>query len=106
MAYTDRDIYGGWTDLPAPGIQANIIGQRDYFHLEKINNRWVFVTPAQNQFFYSGVQIMDSDLAHEIGDTFRKYKYPAPDTKGKWAEDIATQLKTYGINAIGYRCAP
>ena len=81
----NTDRYGGYVDLPAPG------GATGFFRVEKVGNRWVFVTPAGHAFWYRGVQ--------NIGDYFfvpGKYA-----TKEEWGVQVRRRLKRWGFNAVG-----
>lgn len=89
----ELDKYGGWT-----GIRGQKTG---FFHLEKINGRWWFITPEGNVFFalslshlYSG----ESDVACQNvygGD------------KDAWMKDSLAKARAMGFNcALGGPTSP
>jgi len=68
------DEYGGWHDIWGQ--------QTGFFHLEKIRDRWWFITPTGNVFLAKGVEAVN----------------PAPGDK---PAQVRRQLATWDFNSVG-----
>jgi hypothetical protein len=84
------DQYGGYADLPAPG------GATGYFRMEKIGNRWVFVSPQGNTFwmrsvYHANESFLDADVIPN--------KYGGD--VNLWATQRNRRLLSWGFNALG-----
>lgn len=72
------DKYGGWKKVKGKAT--------DFFHTEKINNRWWIITPEGNGFIVVGIQHM-----------------LRPDNLSeKWIEGSIQKLKEWGFNSISH----
>ena len=89
-----RDAYGGTT-----AVRAKATG---YFRMEKINDRWWFVTPEGNAFLSAGINHLDlAALKHPDNVHIYRERYDGRDDcyikKG-----IAAPLRDWGFNTIGW----
>src|SRR5262245_50560025 len=83
------DNYGGYADLQAPG------GATGFFRLERVDQRWVFVTPEGNVFWLRSVYNVDWG-GREYRDVTTT-KYPNGEV---WTQAVR-RLRNWGFNALG-----
>ena len=84
------DQYGGRTDIKC----AN---STEWFHTEKLGDRWWFCTPLGNAFFMEGVYVVapsDNGFQNAV-----KRKYG--DANAAWAEETKKRLQSWGFNTLG-----
>jgi hypothetical protein len=81
------DEYGGLADVPSPN------GATGHFRVEKFGNRWMYVTPAGNAFWSTGVFAVVPDNATKI---IAKYG----DADKTWGPQQVIRLKSWGFNTI------
>lgn len=96
------DQYGGYVDLPAPD------GATGFFRVERIGNRWLFVTPDGHAFWMRavyGVDITDGGQAYVEA---LKQKYNSPNEIPWWtfATQAVRRLRSWGFNALGEYHSP
>jgi len=91
------DQYGGYVDLPAPG------GSTGFFRVEKVGNRWIFVTPEGNAFWIRavyGVDITDGGQAY-VEALKQKYNSPGGIPWWTFVTQAVRRLRSWGFNALG-----
>ena len=74
----DRDRYGGWTKISTEAT--------GFFRIEKLENRWWFITPEGNVFMSTGMNHVD-------------YK---EDYSPEFIRFVVGHLKDWGFNTIGW----
>ncbi len=91
------DQYGGYVGLSVPG------GATGHFRVAKLNNRWMFATPAGNAFWMLGVYNVDVDEhVTDLGRTYKQVviaKYGDADLT--WGPQQNRRLKAWGFNTLG-----
>ncbi len=91
------DQYGGYAGLSIPG------GATGHFRVAKLNNRWMFATPAGNAFWMLGVYNVDVDEhVTDLGRTYKQVviaKYGDADLT--WGPQQNRRLKAWGFNTLG-----
>jgi hypothetical protein len=97
------DAYGGYVALKSQQPR------NGYFTVEKIGNRWWFITPAGHAFValsVSGVGRSPSDGADRDGKGYKDY-VPLKYGKGggawvrRWEQATLERLRSWGFNTIG-----
>ena len=89
-----RGAYGGTTAVRAKAT--------DYFRMEKVNDRWWFVTPEGNGFLSVGINHLDlAALKHPDNVHIFRERYGAQDDC-YIKEGIAAPLRDWGFNTIGW----
>jgi len=84
---------GGWTKLKAKSS--------GYFRVDKIKNRWWFITPQGHAFLSLGVNHADSSMLKHP-DNIHVYQNRYKNDKN-WAKNgLAKDLKNWGFNTIGW----
>lgn len=92
------------------GMDIKVSDARGYFRVEKIGDRWVFVTPEGNAFCMLGVfDIQVTTSIDDLGDSYhnrihRKYnptgELKAWDTKWVWGRQVVRRLQSWLFNTI------
>ncbi len=89
------DQYGGYLGLSVPG------GATGHFRVAKLNNRWVFVTPAGNAFWMLGVYNVSLEGTNALGVPYQTTVMNKYGTATVWGAQETVRLKSWGFNAIG-----
>ncbi len=84
------DQYGGYASLPVPG------GATGYFRVGKLGDRWVFVTPAGNAFWMTGVFNINADT--RFVDLAAKYGGTNP--QASFGIEATKRLTSWGFNSV------
>ncbi len=84
------DQYGGYTSLPVPG------GATGRFRVGKLGSRSVFVTPAGNAFWMTGVFNIDVDT--RFVDIAAKYGGTNP--QASFGIQATKRLRSWGFNSV------
>ncbi len=92
---TARDRYGGVTALRGQAT--------GWFHVEKLNGRWFFITPAGNAFFSLGVTHADDAARRDERDLFHS-RYGGREES--LADFLTARLLDWGFNSAGYGALP
>jgi hypothetical protein len=92
-AQTAVDQYGGVVGATSPN------GGTGYFRVEKVNNRWLFVSPAGNYFWMRSVQ----SVAPYDGGTTETNAVTAKYPLGmfQWGDQTNRRLGDMGFNTLG-----
>ena len=91
------DEHGGYKSLPIAGKASG------FFRVEKLGNRWVFVTPEGHAFWLRavyGVDITDGGASY-IENLKKKYNDPSYIPWWPYVGQAAKRLKAWGFNAFG-----
>jgi hypothetical protein len=89
------DKYGGHLSLNAK--------KTGWFHVEKLNNRWYFVTPEGNGFFSLGATHSEECIAQDELNLFET-KYNR--SEERLSEFFLSNFKKWGYNSSGYGVLP
>lgn len=92
------DKYGGYEDITVPG------GATGFFRIEKLGDRWMFVTPQGHPYWLLAVYGLDiTDGGNRYVEAITK-KYPGTPEWGyrwEWAGNSLRRIKSWGFNAVG-----
>jgi len=100
-ASTDRDRYGGWTDLR--------FERTGFFHVSQHNGLWWLVTPQGNAFLSKGVNHVSfrADEAPALGySPYRRAVQSKYGSESTWAEAVVVRLRGWGFNTLGSWSSP
>jgi hypothetical protein len=90
------DQYGGVVRQPCPS------GAAAAFYVNKINNRWVFCTPAGHAMWMLGVQNVTPDKStDDMGGNYYDRMLVKYGTVETWGRVQAVRLKSWGFNTLG-----
>src|SRR6266581_7666815 len=86
---------------PYGGIALKVAEPRDSFSVQKVGNRWTFVTPAGNAFFMLGVMDVDSMSSKmDDGRSYEDIVQAKYGTRPRWARKQLLRLKEWGFNSL------
>jgi len=80
-----------------------------FFHVEKIDGRWLVIDPAGQEFYIIATDYVDNKrwFCEKLGYVpyERNVAKKFPSTEA-WAESAVSRLKEWGFNSLGIDCAP
>ena len=92
------DQYGGLTTMSSANAATGV------FRVEKFaNNKWMFVDPANNAFFMTGIYVLDqSQSIDDMGNSYynrttAKYGDAGP----TWGPAQVSRMQSWGFNTVG-----
>lgn len=92
----ELDAYGGYSKFKTKAT--------GFFRVEKIKDRWWFVTPEGHPFFSNGVNHVSADGFHAPALGFSPYQKNVMEkygTEKKWFEVSRGRLLSWGFNTLG-----
>src|SRR5204862_2864630 len=86
-------LRAAWPPILSVASRSESPSLQDFFRVKKVNNRWMFVTPAGNAFWMLGVFAADVDT--RFIDLEAKYG-----GRPTWGVQVTRRMKAWGFNTL------